>query len=35
MVSRLLVRGMLVGVVAGLLCFVFLKTFGEPQVDRA
>jgi len=35
MVSRLLVRGMLVGVVAGLLCFGFLKIFGEPQVDRA
>jgi len=35
MVSRLLVRGMLVGVVAGLLCFGFLKLFGEPQIDRA
>ena len=30
-----MLRGMLVGLVAGLLTFVFLKTFGEPQVDRA
>ena len=35
MVGRLLLRGMLVGILAGLLCFGFLKTFGEPQVDRA
>lgn len=35
MVGNLLLRGMLVGLVAGLLVFVFLKTFGEPQVDRA
>ena len=35
MVGKLLLRGMLVGLVAGLLTFVFLKTFGEPQVDRA
>ena len=35
MVGKLLLRGMLVGLVAGLLAFVFLKTFGEPQVDRA
>ena len=28
-------RGMLVGIVAGLLCFTFLKIFGEPQVDTA
>ena len=26
---------MLVGIVAGLLSFGFLKVFGEPQVDRA
>jgi hypothetical protein len=26
---------MLAGFIAGLLCFVFAKTFGEPQVDRA
>ena len=35
MVRSLLVRGMLVGVVAGLLSFVFLKVYGEPQVDIA
>jgi hypothetical protein len=35
MVRSLLVRGMLVGIVAGLLSFVFLKVYGEPQVDIA
>src|SRR3984957_3891272 len=35
MVGTLLVRGMLVGIVAGILCFGFLKIVGEPQVDRA
>ncbi|HWB49994.1 MAG TPA: CbtA family protein [Stellaceae bacterium] len=35
MVGGLLLRGMLVGVVAGLLCFGFLKIAGEPAVDRA
>lgn len=35
MVRDLLVRGMLVGIVAGLLSFGFLKLYGEPQVDRA
>jgi len=35
MVRNLMLRGMAVGVVAGLLCFVFLKFVGEPQVDRA
>jgi predicted cobalt transporter CbtA len=35
MVRALLVRGMLVGIVAGLLSFVFLKIYGEPQVDIA
>ena len=35
MVGRLLVRGMLVGILAGLLSFAFLKVVGEPQVDRA
>lgn len=35
MVGQLLLRGMLVGVIAGLLSFTFLKVFGEPQVDRA
>jgi predicted cobalt transporter CbtA len=35
MVRTLLIRGMLVGVIAGLLTFGFSKIFGEPQVDRA
>ncbi len=35
MVRSLLIRGMLVGVLAGLLVFGFAKLFGEPQVDRA
>jgi len=35
MVGRLLLRGMLVGAIAGLLAFGFARVFGEPQVDRA
>src|SRR5579872_4132547 len=35
MMRTYLVRGMLVGIVAGLLSFGFLKVYGEPQVDRA
>jgi predicted cobalt transporter CbtA len=35
MVGTLLTRGMLVGIVSGILCFGFLKIVGEPQVDRA
>jgi predicted cobalt transporter CbtA len=35
MVGALLTRGMMVGIVAGLLCFGFLKLVGEPPVDRA
>lgn len=35
MVRTLLVRGMLVGILAGLLTFGFLKLYGEPQVDVA
>lgn len=35
MVGQLLLRGMLAGVIAGLLSFAFLKVVGEPQVDRA
>jgi predicted cobalt transporter CbtA len=35
MVRTLLIRGMLVGIVSGLLAFGFGKVFGEPQVDRA
>ncbi len=33
--GKLLLRGMLVGVLAGLLCFGFLQVFGEPQIERA
>lgn len=35
MVGRLLLRGMLVGIVAGLIAFGFAKVFGEPMVDKA
>jgi len=35
MAGSLLLRGMLIGIVAGLLCFAFLKVVAEPQVDRA
>jgi Probable cobalt transporter subunit (CbtA) len=35
MVGNLLVRGMLIGIVAGILSFAFLKVAGEPAVDRA
>ncbi|HWI71903.1 MAG TPA: CbtA family protein, partial [Baekduia sp.] len=35
MVRSLLIRGMLVGVVAGLLAFAFAYIFGEPQVQHA
>lgn len=35
MVRTLLIRGMLVGIVAGLLAFGFARIFGEPQVGRA
>jgi pimeloyl-ACP methyl ester carboxylesterase len=35
MVRDLLIRGMIAGAVAGLLCFGVGKIFGEPQVDRA
>ncbi len=35
MVRTLLIRGMLVGFLAGLLAFGFAKIVGEPQVDRA
>ena len=35
MVRKLLLYGMLVGLVAGLLAFVVAKTIGEPQVDKA
>ena len=35
MVRTLLIRGMLVGILAGLLGFCFAWLFGEPQVDLA
>jgi hypothetical protein len=35
MAGTLLLRGMLCGIVAGLLCFSFLRIVGEPQVDQA
>jgi predicted cobalt transporter CbtA len=35
MVGALLLRGMMAGLVAGLLAFGFAAVFGEPQVDRA
>src|ERR1700716_1675368 len=35
MTRTLLLRGMLVGLVAGLLVFAFARWAGEPQVDRA
>jgi predicted cobalt transporter CbtA len=35
MVGTLLARGMLIGILAGLLTFGFLKVYGEPQVDIA
>lgn len=36
MITRtLLLRGMLVGIVAGLLAFAFARWIGEPQVERA
>ena len=35
MIRSLLVRGMLVGLVAGVLAFAFAYVFGEPQVQRA
>ncbi|WP_210240313.1 CbtA family protein [Amaricoccus solimangrovi] len=33
--GQLLLRGMLVGILAGLLAFGFARVFGEPQVARA
>src|SRR6478735_367333 len=35
MMRALLIRGMLVGILAGVLAFGVAKIFGEPQVDRA
>ncbi len=33
--ARLLLRGMLVGLLAGILGFAFAKVYGEPSVDRS
>ncbi len=35
MTGQLLIRGMLVGLLAGILAFGFAKVFGEPQIDKA
>ncbi|NTI85572.1 CbtA family protein [Agrobacterium rhizogenes] len=35
MVGRLLLRGMLVGALAGILIFIYARIFGEPLVDWA
>ncbi|GAB2893171.1 CbtA family protein [Paraburkholderia jirisanensis] len=35
MVGKLLVRGMLAGIAAGLITFAFARVVGEPQVDQA
>ncbi len=35
MIGSLLLRGMIVGVVAGMIAFSFAATFGEPQIDLA
>ena len=35
MTGQLLLRGMIVGLIAGLLAFGFARVFGEPQVDLA
>lgn len=35
MVGKLLLRGMLVGLVSGILVFLFAHSFGEPLVDSA
>src|SRR3954454_7351538 len=34
-VRGLLIRGMLAGLAAGVLMFVFAKIFGEPAIDKA
>ena len=35
MVGNLLLRGMIVGLLAGLVAFGFARIVGEPEVDRA
>lgn len=35
MIGKLLFKGMIAGILAGLVAFAFAHHFGEPQVDRA
>lgn len=35
MIGKLLLKGMMAGILAGLVAFTFAHHFGEPQVDRA
>ncbi|OUG41117.1 CbtA family protein, partial [Klebsiella michiganensis] len=35
MIGKLLFKGMMAGVLAGMVAFAFAHHFGEPQVDRA
>jgi len=35
MMTNLPIRGMLVGLIAGIVAFGFARLFGEPQIDRA
>jgi len=35
MIGKLLLKGMMAGILAGLVAFAFAHHFGEPQVDRA
>lgn len=35
MITSILARGMMAGVIAGLVCFFFVKAFGEPSIERA
>lgn len=35
MVGKILFRGMIAGLISGLVLFCFLKVYGEPPVDRA
>lgn len=35
MVGGILLRGMIVGLVAGVLAFTFARIYGEPQIDKA
>jgi predicted cobalt transporter CbtA len=35
MIASILARGMMAGVIAGFVCFFFVKAFGEPSIERA